>query len=122
MRRAEIGHHHQISGNYLLRHAQEAAWREDDRREANGSQVERLARLRMKHKPSLKSSKGITLATGRLWNPTRRRWKTNRPTIAAREGSLRGSSAKLGLQFFVEVLFRALGRAATAIVEVTLDF
>ena len=37
MRRAEIGHHHHIAGNYLLRYAQEeATWREDNRR------VERL--------------------------------------------------------------------------------
>jgi hypothetical protein len=26
MRRAEIGHHHHISGNHLLRYAQEASW------------------------------------------------------------------------------------------------
>ena len=29
MRRAEIGHHHHVAGNYLLRYAQEASWRED---------------------------------------------------------------------------------------------
>jgi hypothetical protein len=28
MRRAEIGHHHHIAGDYLLRYAQEASWRE----------------------------------------------------------------------------------------------
>ena len=32
LRRAEIGHHHHIGGPYLLRFAQEAAWREDSRR------------------------------------------------------------------------------------------
>jgi hypothetical protein len=32
MRRAEIGHHHHIAGAYLLRYAQEASWREDNRR------------------------------------------------------------------------------------------
>jgi hypothetical protein len=32
MRRAEIGHHHHIAGQYLLRYAQEASWREDNRR------------------------------------------------------------------------------------------
>ena len=53
MRRAEIGHHHHISGNYLLRYAQEATWREDNRREANGAQVERLAGAAMKRKPSV---------------------------------------------------------------------
>jgi hypothetical protein len=42
MRRAEIGHHHHIAGNYLLRYAQEATWREDDRRVDNGSQVRRV--------------------------------------------------------------------------------
>jgi hypothetical protein len=38
---------------YLLRYAQEASWREDNRREANGAQVERLADLAMKRKPSV---------------------------------------------------------------------
>ena len=33
MRRGEIGHHHHIAGPYLLRFAQEAAWREDHRRD-----------------------------------------------------------------------------------------
>ena len=32
MRRAETGHHHHIAGPYLLRYAQEASWREDNRR------------------------------------------------------------------------------------------
>ncbi len=45
LRRAEIGHHHHISGVYLLRYAQEAAWREDSRRVANGEQVARVAGL-----------------------------------------------------------------------------
>jgi transposase-like protein len=53
MRRAEIGHHHHISGAYLLRYAQEASWREDNRRSANGEQVERLTGLAMKRKPSV---------------------------------------------------------------------
>ena len=44
MRRAEIGHHH-IAGAYLLRYAQEASWREDNRRMSNGDQVSRLAGL-----------------------------------------------------------------------------
>ena len=48
MRRAEIGHHHHISGNYLLRYAQEATWREDNRRVDNGSQVHQIARLALK--------------------------------------------------------------------------
>lgn len=41
----EIGHHHHISGDYLLRYAQEASWREDNRRVPNGAQVERLTGL-----------------------------------------------------------------------------
>jgi hypothetical protein len=53
MRRAEIGHHHHISGAYLLRYAQEATWREDNRRVSNGEQVSRLAALATKSKPSV---------------------------------------------------------------------
>jgi transposase-like protein len=53
MRRAEIGHHHHIAGPYLLRYAQEAAWREDSRRAANGEQVDRVAGLALKSKPSV---------------------------------------------------------------------
>ena len=51
MHRAEIGHHHHIAGQYVLCYAQEASWREDNRRNANGQQVERLAPLAMKRKP-----------------------------------------------------------------------
>jgi hypothetical protein len=53
LRRAEVGHHHHISGVYLLRYAQEAAWREDSRRVANGEQVQRVAQLAMARKPSV---------------------------------------------------------------------
>jgi len=53
MRRAEIGHHHHIAGPYLLRFAQEASWREDNRRISNGEQVNRLAGLAMASKPSV---------------------------------------------------------------------
>ena len=53
MRRAEIGHHHHIAGAYLLRYAQEASWREDNRRVANGDQVSRVAGLAMASKPSV---------------------------------------------------------------------
>jgi transposase-like protein len=48
MRRAEIGHHHHVSGPYLIRFAQEAAWREDNRRLANGEQVRAVATLAMR--------------------------------------------------------------------------
>src|SRR6266852_3689598 len=53
MRRAEIGHHHHIAGPYLLRYAQEASWREDNRRVSNGDQVQRVSMLAMQHKPSV---------------------------------------------------------------------
>lgn len=52
LRRAEAGHHHHISGPYLLRYAQEAAWREDSRRVANGEQVQRVVQLAMANRPS----------------------------------------------------------------------
>lgn len=53
LRRGEMGHHHHISGPYLLRYAQEAAWREDSRRVANGEQVTQVAHLAMRSKPSV---------------------------------------------------------------------
>ena len=52
LRRAEIGHHHHIAGPYLVRFAQESAWREDNRRLANGEQVHAVATLAMKCRPS----------------------------------------------------------------------
>ena len=36
LRRAEMGHHHHVAGPYLVRYAQESAWREDKRRVSNG--------------------------------------------------------------------------------------
>jgi transposase-like protein len=53
MRRAEIGHHHHIAGAYLLRYAQGASWREDNRRSSNGEQVNRVAGLALASKPSV---------------------------------------------------------------------
>ena len=53
MRRAEIGHHHHIAGDDLLRYAQEASWREDNRRMSNGEQVKRLAGLAVKRGKSV---------------------------------------------------------------------
>jgi ISXO2-like transposase domain len=53
MRRAEIGHHHHIAGPYLLRFAQGASWREDNRRLSNGEQVNRLSALALKRGPSV---------------------------------------------------------------------
>jgi hypothetical protein len=37
LRRAEIGQHHRISGHLLYQYANEAAWREDNRRKPNGT-------------------------------------------------------------------------------------
>jgi transposase-like protein len=53
MRRAEIGHHHHIAGAYLLRYAQEASWREENRRMPNGDQVHTVAALAMKRGASV---------------------------------------------------------------------
>lgn len=53
MRRAEIGHHDHVAGPHLLRFAQEASWREDNRRLSNGEQVNRLAGLALTNKPSV---------------------------------------------------------------------
>ena len=38
LRRAEVGQHHHISGKYLVSYAREMAWKEDNRRVANGDQ------------------------------------------------------------------------------------
>ena len=48
-----LGHHHHIAGAYLLRYAQEASWREDNRRASNGDQTYRIAGLAMKRKQSV---------------------------------------------------------------------
>ncbi|HWH56093.1 MAG TPA: IS1595 family transposase [Terriglobales bacterium] len=53
LRRAEQGHHHHIAGAYLLRYAQEAAWREDNRRVSNGEQTQRVAGLALKRGKSI---------------------------------------------------------------------
>jgi transposase-like protein len=53
MRRMEIGHNHHLAGPYLTRYAQEATWREDNRREANGDHVTRVAKLALDSKPSV---------------------------------------------------------------------
>jgi transposase-like protein len=39
LRRMEVGKHHHIAGPYLGSYAREASWREDNRREANGTQA-----------------------------------------------------------------------------------
>jgi transposase-like protein len=53
MRRGEIGHFHHISGPYLVRYSQEAAWREDNRRVSNGDQTRRTVALALSAKPSV---------------------------------------------------------------------
>ena len=53
LRRSELGHHHHIAGPYLLRYAQEAAWREDGRRVSNGDQVHGVVRLALRCCPSV---------------------------------------------------------------------
>ena len=53
LRRGEQGHHHHIAGQSLLRYAQEASWREDNRRVSNGEQVYRVAHLALSRGPSV---------------------------------------------------------------------
>ena len=53
LRRAEIGHHHHLSGTYLARYAREAGFREDYRRESNGEQFRRVVTLVTKNGPSV---------------------------------------------------------------------
>ena len=47
LRRMEVGTHHHIAGPYLCAYAQEASWREDNRRIANGSQAMLVAESAM---------------------------------------------------------------------------
>lgn len=47
LRRAEVGTHHHIAGPYLNAYAGEMAWREDNRRVANGSQAMLVAESAM---------------------------------------------------------------------------
>ena len=49
MRRAEIGQHHHISGKYLSAYASEMAWKEDNRRVANGMQHEMATGAALAH-------------------------------------------------------------------------
>jgi transposase-like protein len=53
LRRGELGHHHHIAGSYLVRYAQEAAWREDLRRVSNGEQAQGIVGLAMRCRPSV---------------------------------------------------------------------
>jgi hypothetical protein len=56
MRRAEIGIHHRIAGEYLSAYAGEMAWRENNRRVSNGEQY-------------------LMVADAALHHPVSRRWK-----------------------------------------------
>jgi hypothetical protein len=49
LRRAEIGTHHRLSGQYLNLYASEMAWREDCRRMPNGNQYGAIAAAALKH-------------------------------------------------------------------------
>jgi hypothetical protein len=51
--RSEAGHHHHISGTCLVRYAQEAALREDRRRQDNGGQFRRVVELVASNGPSV---------------------------------------------------------------------
>lgn len=42
LRRAEFGIHHRISGQHLQQYANECAWRENNRRQSNGAQWDRI--------------------------------------------------------------------------------
>jgi len=53
LRRGEMGHFHHVSGPYLLRYAQESAFREDARRVDNGAQVRRVTQLALTRGPSI---------------------------------------------------------------------
>lgn len=67
LRRAEIGQHHHISGRYLDCYAREMAWREDTRREANGTLFQMVAAAAANH-PVSRQWKGYwqrSQATGR---------------------------------------------------------
>ena len=53
LHRAEMGHYHHVSGPYLLRYAQKAAFKEHARRVDNGAQVRRIAELGLNRGPSV---------------------------------------------------------------------
>jgi len=49
LRRAELGQHHRISGKYLHQYAGEMAWREDNRRQPNGTLFTAMVAAAMAH-------------------------------------------------------------------------
>ncbi len=52
LRRAEFGQHHHISGGYLGQYANEMAWRENNRRRANGENYRAVAHLALNNPKS----------------------------------------------------------------------
>ena len=52
LRRAELGQHHHIAGPYLDQYSSEMAWREDTRRDPNGTQLSAAGCLAASHPPS----------------------------------------------------------------------
>ena len=52
LRRAQYGIHHRISGPYLHQYANEMAWREDNRRQPNGTQFRLIAAAALDHPKS----------------------------------------------------------------------
>ena len=52
LRRAEMGIHHRISGRYLYQYANEMAWREDNRRIANGTHLKLVTGAALRHPKS----------------------------------------------------------------------
>ena len=53
LRRGEMGHHHRISGIYLIKYAREASWKEDHRRDSNGLQLRTVLVLVTRTGPSV---------------------------------------------------------------------
>jgi hypothetical protein len=53
LRRGEMGHHHRISGVYLVRYARESSWKEDHRRDSNGLQMRTVLVLVTRIGPSV---------------------------------------------------------------------
>ena len=68
LRRAEIGHHHHIAGPFLVRYAEESAWREDHRRVDNGTQVNAVTTPAMDAPVSVA---GAGIGSGRLKRGTK---------------------------------------------------
>ncbi len=53
LRRGGVGHYHHIMSAYLARYAQESAWREGHRRDANDTQARGVVELALKARPSV---------------------------------------------------------------------